>query len=99
MRVTEPLAYDGAGACSEIYPAYRTPRHVAGAPLANNIVSCHLKRLDRADYAVELTAEEWDALEAIFPDGVCDWTRGDLHGEGYQGTWLSFGPSEVNRAR
>ena len=99
VRVTEPLAYDGAGACSEIYPAYRTPRHVAGAPLANNIVSCHLKRLDRADYAVELTAEEWDALEVIFPDGVCDWTRGDLHGQGYQGTWLSFGPSEVNRAR
>jgi len=99
VNVTEPLAYDGAGTCSELYPAYPTPRHVAGAPLANNIVSCHLKRLDRADYEVEFTDEEWGALEAIFPDGVCDWARGDRHGEGYQGTWLSFGPSEVNRAR
>ena len=99
VNVTEPLAYDGAGTCSEIYPAYPTPRLVAGAPLANNIVSCHLKSLERADYGVEFTAEEWSTLNAIFPEGVCDWAQGDLHGEGYQGTWLSFGPSEVNRAR
>ena len=39
------------------------------------------------------------AREAHHDFDVCDWTRGDLHGEGYQGTWLSFGPSEVNRAR
>ena len=99
INMTEPLAFDGAGPCSEIYPAYPTPRQVAGAPLANYIVSCHLKSLDRADYGVEFTDEEWGALESIFPDGVCDWTQGDLHSEGYQGTWLSFGPSAVNRAR
>ena len=99
VNVTEPLAHDGAGVCSDIYPVYATARHVAGAPLANNIVSCHLEPLDPADYEVGFSGEEWDALEAIFPDGVCDWTRGDLHGVGYQGTWLSFGPSEVNRAR
>ena len=99
MNVTHPLAYDGAGACSEIYPAYPTPRLVAGAPLANNIVSCQLKSLTADDYEVELTGEDWFALEMIFPNGVCDWTKGDLHAEGYQGTWLSFGPSEVNRAR
>ena len=97
-NVTGPLTYEGAGACGEIYPAYSTARLVAGAPLANNIVSCHLKSLGRADYEVDFTDDEWDALMAIFPDGVCDWARGDLHGEGYQGTWLSFGPSEVNRA-
>ncbi len=99
VNVTQPLTYEGAGACGDIYPAYPTPRHVAGGPLANNIVSCHLKPLDRADYEVEFTNEEWGELEAIFPDGVCDWARGDLHAEGYQGTWLSFGPSEVNRAQ
>ena len=95
----EPLAYEGAGTCGEIYPAYPTPRHVAGGPLANNIVSCHLKPLDRAAYEVEFTNEEWSALGEIFPDGICDWAQGDLHGQGYQGTWLSFGPSDVNRAR
>ena len=99
VNVMEPLAYEGAGTCGEIYPAYPTPRHVAGGPLANNIVSCHLKPLDRADYEVEFTNEEWSALGEIFPDGICDWAQGDLHGQGYQGTWLSFGPSDVNRAR
>ena len=98
-NVTQPLAFDGTGTCGQIYPAYPTPRQVAGAPLANNIVSCHLKPLDRGDYEVDFTDAEWAALGEIFPDGVCDWTQGDLYGEGYQGTWLSFGPSEVNRAQ
>lgn len=98
-NVKEPLAYDGAGVCGEIYPAYASPRHVAGAPLTNDIVSCRLKAPDQADYDVDFTGEEWAALEAVFSDGVCDWNEGDAHTEGYQGTWLSFGPSDVNRAR
>ncbi len=65
----------------------------------NNVVSCHLKPLDPTDYEVRFADEEWRELHEIFPDGVCDWIRGDAHAEGYQGTWLSFGPSEVNRAR
>ncbi len=99
VNVAEPISFQGSGTCADLYPAYPTPRQVAGAPLANDIVSCHLKPLDPGDYEVEFTGDEWASLEAIFPDGVCDWTRGNLHGEGYQGTWLSFGPSEVNRAR
>lgn len=99
VKLRESLSFGGSGACSEIYPAYATPRQVAGAPLTNDIVSCRVAPLDRVEYEVGFTAEEWAALEAIFPGGVCDWSRGDLHAEGYQGTWLSFGPSQVNRAR
>ncbi len=98
-NIREPLSFDGSGACADLYPAYPTPRHVAGAPLANDIVSCQLRPLDRADYGVEFTAAEWSELQAIFPEGVCDWAKGDAHAQGYQGTWLSFGPSPVNRAR
>jgi hypothetical protein len=72
---------------------------VAGAPLTNDIVSCALKPLDRADYSVTFTAAEWAELQAIFADGVCDWSRPDAHDAEYRGTWMSFGPSEVNRAR
>jgi hypothetical protein len=97
--IREPLSFEGTGACGAIYPAYPTPRQVAGAPLTNDVVSCQLKPLDPADYEVELTAGDWAALQAVFPDGVCDWTKGDAYAEGYQGTWLSFGPSPVNRAR
>jgi hypothetical protein len=98
VNVRESLSPDGTGTCGEIYPAYSTARLVAGAPLANDIVSCQLEPLDPADYEVSFTDGEWAELEAIFPDGVCDWSRGDAHSEGYQGTWLSFGPSPVNRA-
>ena len=98
-KVTEPLAFDGTGICAELYRAYPTPRQIAGAPLTNDIVSCRLKPPDPADYEVVFTSAEWADLEAIFQEGVCDWTRPDAHGEGYQGTWLSFGPSAVNRAR
>jgi len=98
-RVIEPLSYEGEGRCAELYRAYPTPRQVAGAPLANDIVSCTLKPLDRSDYEVAFTATEWAQLEEIFPDGVCDWSQPDATGAEYGGTWLSFGPSEVNRVR
>jgi hypothetical protein len=98
-NIRERLSFASTGACGAIYPAYPTPRHVAGAPMTNGVVSCQLKSLDRADYEVEFTADEWAELETIFPDGVCDWNKGDAHAQGYQGTWLSFGPSPVNRAR
>ena len=98
-KVTEPLSFPGSGACADLYRAFPTPRHVAGAPLANDVVSCRLKPPDPSDYDVEFTEAEWAELRAIFPEGVCDWTEPDAHAEGYQGTWLSFGPSEVNRAR
>jgi hypothetical protein len=97
--VREPLVYDGAGVCANLYRAYPTPRQVAGAPLTNDIVSCRLVPLDRADYAVTFTDAEWAQLQETFPDGACDWSAPDVHAEEYQGTWLSFGPSEVNRAR
>jgi hypothetical protein len=99
VNIREPLSADGTGRCSEIFPVYDTPRTVAGAPLTNQIVSCHLKPLDPADYEVEFTAEEWASLGEVFPDGVCDWSRGDQHAAPYQGTWLSFGPSPVNLAQ
>jgi hypothetical protein len=99
VNVREPLSLESTGTCAEVYPVYSTPRAVAGAPLTNDIVTCRLKPLDRADYAVSFSDAEWAELQAIFPDGICDWTQPDTYAEGYQGTWLSFGPSEVNRAR
>jgi hypothetical protein len=99
VRIIEALTYEGDGRCGDLYRAFPTPRQVAGAPLANDIVSCRLKPLDRGDYGVDFTPGEWAELQAIFPDGVCDWSRPDAHGGEHQGTWLSFGPSEVNRAR
>ena len=55
---------------------HESPRQAAGGPLAENILKCQLKPLDPADYLpAVLTSEQLDRLRAVFPDGVCDWSK------------------------
>lgn len=96
--IAQKLTAANAGRCGELYPAYATPRLVAGEPLANNIVKCQLKPVAASDYKVEFTPEESARLGKAFPEGVCDWSKPDVY-EGYLGTWRSFGPSTVNRVQ
>jgi hypothetical protein len=57
-------------------PKHASPRQVAGGPLAENILKCRLKPLNTADYApATLTTDQLNRLRAVFPDGVCDWSR------------------------
>ncbi len=81
--------------CNTLFPTFAFPRYVAGGPLKANVYKCHLKRIDPRDYAVTFTADEAARLQAIFPGGVCDYTR---RGLGYRRvvTWPSFGPSLDN---
>lgn len=84
------------GACNSLYPPHAGLRLVAGGPLTNDILKCQLKPIDYADYRVEFSPEEKARLEAIFPEGVCDWSKPGVHQQ-VNRTWLSFGPSPVNR--
>jgi len=53
-----------------------SPRQIAGGPIAENILKCQLRPLDPADYApVVLTPEQLARLSAVFPNGVCDFSR------------------------
>jgi hypothetical protein len=70
---------------------------IAGAPLESDILKCQLKPLDRADYTVTFTDREWAMLERLFPDGVCDWSKPGVGQDVTPRTWLSYGPSPVNR--
>ncbi|MEQ8953819.1 MAG: DUF6351 family protein, partial [Gammaproteobacteria bacterium] len=97
VKIEEEQTYTGNSPCNQLYPASPTPRQVSGAPLANNIVSCHLRPIEAADYSVSFSDEEFAQLRNIFSDGVCDWSQGDASGARHQGTWLSFGPSPVNK--
>jgi hypothetical protein len=55
---------------------HSSPRQVAGGPLAENILKCQLRSLDLADYGPStLTVPQLTRLRAVFPDGVCDWSR------------------------
>ncbi len=91
---------DGAGhellgeACVELVTplyAYGTPRTVAGDTNTADNFECQLKPLSRdADYGlIPLTDDQWAQLEAVFPDGVCDY---GLPGVDKQPTipWLTY---------
>ena len=97
--IEEPQEFGGVGSslCNDWYPAFSSPRMVAGGPLANDIVKCRLKPIDFDDYAITFDLEEEDRLRQIFPDGVCDWQQPGVKQRPLTGLWLSFGPSPVNR--
>lgn len=85
-----PTEVDGVpvGACSARFPMHSTSRVVAGGPITNDVYKCHTKSVAQAivdrDYGVwEPTAEEQARLEAIHPEGVCDYSRRSV---GYPGT-------------
>ncbi len=67
-----------------------TPRLIAGAPPADDVVTCRHKPIDRSDYRVTFRPAEHRRLAAIFPDGVCDWTRPGVGQQPLQDTWLTF---------
>ena len=79
--------------CNALYPSWTSPRLEAGGPLAANIVKCSLKPVRRNDYG-PITDAQFNRLKAIFPSGVCDWSRdGNLTEVRPNG---SFGPSRNN---
>lgn len=103
-QIVEPQRYDTGrlfdnteGRCNALYPPHTGPRMVAGGPLTNDVLKCQLKPLDPADYRVVFTPAEWARLERIFPTGVCDWSKPGVGQDVTPRTWLSFGPSPVNR--
>jgi len=104
QQIVEPQTFDRTrvfdnteGACNALYPPHAGTRMIAGAPLESDILKCQLKPLDRADYGVTFTDAEWARLQAIFPTGVCDWSKPGVGQSVTPRTWLSYGPSPVNR--
>lgn len=73
--IVEPFSPTGAGQCNSLYPIHGNPRIAAGGPLAGDVLKCQLKPVDAADYRVTFDAAQLAQLRAIFPQGVCDWTK------------------------
>ncbi len=89
-RIVEPLVYSGNTTCNRLYPPHGNPYIAAGAPVANDVVKCALKPVDPKDYAAAFRPDEWARLRAVFPQGVCDWTRPGIEQQPLTGTWFSF---------
>jgi hypothetical protein len=72
-----------AGTCTERFPVYSTSRIVAGAPITGDVFKCALQPVEQAierglygDWVP--SAEQRARLEAIFPQGVCDYSQPGL---------------------
>ncbi len=90
QKIAEPAVYGQAGKCNSLFPPGSAPRLQAGAPLADDVWKCALKPIDAKDYKVAFTDAEKTRLQAIFPSGVCDWTRPGLHEKPLKGTWQRY---------
>jgi len=88
-RIIEPQTATG-GECNKLYPTYRSPRMVAGGPASNDVLKCQLRPVDFSQYKANFTDAEKARLRAIFPNGVCDWTKPGIEQQGVTGTWLAF---------
>jgi hypothetical protein len=58
--------------CRAAFPYFGDPRVAAGGPLADDVMKCQLKPLDRTDYNAIFTDDQWARLRNAFPAGVCD---------------------------
>jgi hypothetical protein len=70
------------GACTQAYPLKSSSRMVAGDGFAGDMFKCARKPLatalaDGTYGPAAFTDDQVRQLEAIFPDGVCDYTRPD----------------------
>ena len=104
LEIVEPAVFDRdaifdntEGRCNALYPPHAGARIVAGGPLTSDVMKCQLKPIDPSDYAVTMTPEEMARLETIFAYGVCDWSKPGVGQVPNTRTWLSYGPSPVNR--
>lgn len=82
----------GTPECPVVYQS--TPRQVAGGPFTEDVFKCELKPIDFADpvYAGLDTAQR-ARLQAVFPSGVCDWSRRGV-GQRHSPGWTTFsGPT------
>ena len=86
--------------CQTLLPHFSAPRTAAGQPPTADHAKCHLKPLDRADYAsipMPFTDQQWARLEAAFPNGVCDYSRPGMFQQPPDGPWMTYagGPGGV----
>ncbi len=70
------------GACAQAFQTFETSRIVAGGPIEGGIFACERQPVASAAahglYAPWIPSEDdIDRLKQIFPDGVCDYSRGD----------------------
>ena len=88
-RITETQTFRG-GRCNDLFPTFPSARAIAGGPVSNNILKCQLKPIDFTGYTVAFSDADKARLKAIFPTGVCDFSKPGVEQQPLGGSWLSF---------
>lgn len=91
VKIAEPQTRAPSSRCEALYPSASFPREVAGASIANDVMKCRLRPIRPADYGLPFSAAEMARLRAIFPAGVCDWSRPGVEQQKPASTWQRFG--------
>jgi hypothetical protein len=89
-RIVEPLSYKDKGRCNDLYPAHADSRIVSGAPLTDEVLKCQVRPFNTSDYTHPLTPDQTARLKAVFPTGVCDYTRPGVSQQKVDGTWHRY---------
>jgi hypothetical protein len=89
-KIVEKASFDGKGKCNALYPVHSEPRMVAGAPLTNDVIKCQLKPINFGDNKVTFTDAQKARMKAIFPAGVCDYTKPGVGQAPIKGTYQRY---------
>ena len=89
-KTVEVASVDGNGTCNSLYPVHGEPRLVAGAPPTNDVVKCRLKPINFADYKVTFTEAQKARANAVFPSGVCDFSKPGVEQAPIKGTYRRY---------
>jgi hypothetical protein len=73
----------------EEWPVWRDTRVTSGEPLTSDIMKCALKPLAAGDYALTFSDAQWGRLQAVFPAGVCDYSKPGV-GQVKPAPWQTF---------
>lgn len=89
-RIDEVATFDGPGRCNTLFPNHKSPRLVAGSPIADDITKCQLKPINARDYSAPFTPDEMQRLRTVFPNGVCDYSKPGINQVPLSGTYLKL---------
>jgi hypothetical protein len=73
------------------------PRQMAGGPMTEDVVKCKLRPLHPSDYPPAMTIKQYLALEKIFPNGVCAFSKHSVGWVRHSRTWVSYGDKTLYR--
>jgi len=89
-KISGAGVFGANGRCSQLYPQHADPRIVAGEPRTDDVLKCALKPVSLTDYVHPLTTQELQRLKAVFPTGVCDYSRPGIGQKIVPATWQNF---------